>query len=109
MPEKNHDCQNGCGNVADVVVVNLDDSNADIVCMPCFLRLANDISQQFMENINSGKEALEIQEEVERIDREERLKDWEPGPQPVATQDGTALDLDTTPVPANPNLPEAFR
>lgn len=51
MPEHNHMCAWACGNVADNVIINLNTSEADILCTPCFLRLANDISEAWLAQI----------------------------------------------------------
>lgn len=109
MTDHNHSCQNGCGNIADVVVVNLDDNQADIVCMPCFLRLANDISRQFMENMTEQRAVAVITEDLMFAIQEDVNEYTETRHAVESVQDGTAMDLDTTPVPVNPDLPEAFR
>lgn len=51
MAEHDHMCAWNCGNVADNVLVNLNTSEADILCTPCFLRLANDISQAWLKEL----------------------------------------------------------
>jgi hypothetical protein len=32
-----HECQNGCGRLADVVITTLADSGVEILCQPCHL------------------------------------------------------------------------
>lgn len=34
-----HACQNGCGNLADTVLVNLTDSSVDIQCHTCLMMM----------------------------------------------------------------------
>jgi hypothetical protein len=37
--ETDHLCQNGCGNLADTVLVNLTDSSTDIQCHTCLMMM----------------------------------------------------------------------
>lgn len=109
MAEHDHMCAWACGNVADNVLINLNTSEADILCTPCFLRLANDISQQFLEN-------LKAQEEVEGTSSEDETTALVAGTAEAlaftkadnAPRDDV-IQLDTTPPPSDPNLPAAFR
>lgn len=36
-----HACQTGDGNLADIVMTSLQDGSTSIVCVPCFLRIAD--------------------------------------------------------------------
>jgi hypothetical protein len=39
LPEPDHQCQNACGRRAQHVLVNLDDSSADILCGICIVAM----------------------------------------------------------------------
>lgn len=67
MAEKNHECAWGCGNIADVVLTNLNDSDVSILCTPCFLRLANDISEAWLKSVQD--EGLIPQDEETNSDQ----------------------------------------
>ena len=41
-----HECQNGCGRLADVVIVTLSDSAVDIFCGVCHLMMMLAVAQQ---------------------------------------------------------------
>jgi hypothetical protein len=51
--EHYHLCQNGDGNPATVVVVNLDDSAADILCTACNLAMWAAVLQQLAEGAST--------------------------------------------------------
>lgn len=51
--EHYHLCQNGDGNPATVVVVNLDDSSTDILCTACNLAMWAAVLQQLAESAST--------------------------------------------------------
>lgn len=68
MADHDHQCAWACGNIADNVLINLNTSEADILCTPCFLRLANDIAQAFLSTQNQGAIPDEITPDTPRTD-----------------------------------------
>lgn len=52
-----HDCQNGCGNRADVVLVQLATGETDILCAPCHLTMMTAVMQSVLES-PEAQEAL---------------------------------------------------
>jgi hypothetical protein len=43
MPERSYGCTFGCGNPYDVIVVSVADSTTELLCMPCFVKMASDV------------------------------------------------------------------
>lgn len=41
--ERSYGCSYGCGNPYDYVFVSVADSTTELLCVPCFLKLASDI------------------------------------------------------------------
>lgn len=44
-----HDCENGCGRIADVVITTLADSGVSILCSPCHLAMMVAVAQGIAE------------------------------------------------------------
>jgi hypothetical protein len=43
MPERSYGCTFGCGNPYDYVIVSVADSTVELLCLPCYVRLAADM------------------------------------------------------------------
>ncbi len=43
--ERSYGCTFGCGNPYDVIVVSVADSTTELLCMPCFIRMAVDLAE----------------------------------------------------------------
>lgn len=52
--ETDHACQNGCGNLADTVLVNLTDSSVDIQCHTCLMMMMVAAFRQLAEQLPDG-------------------------------------------------------
>jgi hypothetical protein len=48
-PERNHMCQDGCGRVAEVVIVRLSDSGVDILSDTCALAMWMAVAERVTE------------------------------------------------------------
>lgn len=42
-PERSYGCSYGCGNPYDYLIVSVADSSVELLCLPCFVRLATDL------------------------------------------------------------------
>lgn len=45
MPERAYGCTFGCGNPYDVVIVQVVDSTTELLCYPCFVRMASEVAE----------------------------------------------------------------
>lgn len=52
MPEtpvaRSYGCTFGCGNPYDYIIVTVADGTTELVCLPCFLKLASDVLEAVM-------------------------------------------------------------
>lgn len=44
-PVRSYGCTFGCGNPYDVIIVSVADSTTEMLCMPCFVRMASDVME----------------------------------------------------------------
>lgn len=42
-PPRSYGCSFGCGNPYDYIIIAVQDSETQLLCMPCFMRLARDM------------------------------------------------------------------
>lgn len=45
MPERSYGCTFGCGNPYDIVIVQVVDGTSELLCYPCFVRMASDVAE----------------------------------------------------------------
>lgn len=43
MPQRSYGCTFGCGNPYDYVIVSVADNTVELLCVPCYVRLAADM------------------------------------------------------------------
>jgi hypothetical protein len=43
MPERTYGCTFGCGNPYDYIIVSVVDNSTEMLCIPCYVRLAADM------------------------------------------------------------------
>lgn len=43
MPERSYGCTFGCGNPYDYIIVSAIDNTVEMLCIPCYIRLAADM------------------------------------------------------------------
>lgn len=109
MAEHDHMCSWGCGNVADNVLINLNTSEADILCTPCFLRLANDISEQFLKALDADAEGSALHDPADEPNHNFLADQAEKPKAQDAEPEGQAVELDASVPPPGADLPAAFR
>lgn len=45
VPARSYGCTFGCGNPYDIIIVSVSDSTTELLCMPCFVRMASDVME----------------------------------------------------------------
>jgi len=50
-----HDCQSGCGNRADVVMVQLATGECDILCQPCLVAMMTAVISEVAATVPDGE------------------------------------------------------
>lgn len=54
---RSYGCTFGCGNPYDVIVTMISDASTDLLCIPCFIKVAHDMLQAMTEHDNPQVQA----------------------------------------------------
>lgn len=46
---RSYGCTFGCGNPYDIIVVTVSDGTTEMLCMPCFIKMATDMVRAFID------------------------------------------------------------
>ena len=113
MPEaplqRSYGCSYGCGNPYDYVIVSVADSTTELLCLPCFLRLAEVVLDAV-----THPEADEVRNAVEAAGQVEQTRMNGQGPKargknaPANTDDPNLIEAFDS-VMTVEDLPEEFR
>lgn len=72
-PQRSYGCTFGCGNPYDYILVTVGDGSTEMLCLPCFIRLATD-----MVNAITNPESAEVRDALAAIGTQ--FTDQVPGP-----------------------------
>lgn len=70
---RSYGCTLGCGNPYDVIVILVTDGETMFLCMPCYVRVASDVLEAFLDAANP-----KIQDAIRRAN--DTIRSQTPGP-----------------------------
>lgn len=109
VPMRSYGCTFGCGNPYDYIIVSVSDNSVEMLCIPCYVKLAADMVAAITEPRNP-----EVMEALRAVGRDNA--DTVPGPRgkprgrnaPAGTDDPDILSAFDS-VITTEDLPDEFR
>lgn len=68
LPVRSYGCTFGCGNPYDVIIISVADSTTELLCMPCYVRMASEVLATIINPYGEeSKRAAEVAGEIVQV------------------------------------------
>ena len=107
--ERSYGCTFGCGNPYDIIIISVSDATTELLCMPCYIRMATELLTAFMDEMSPElKAALEAMPQAAQVP----MNGSKPKPRgknaPATTDDPDVLEAFESVITVD-ELPDEFR